>query len=460
VNLTGDQRPSRNIIRPILCILLICGVIGFAMVMARRVEADRRARFATLPDGSTVELLGTAAGGAPFSTETKWQRLARRYLPIGLQQWLPVPMSGSFSAGSNGLVVYLRLKGPLRTVGDPLPWASYAAEDDHGFKYPDGGNMSSGDPKKADILCGLSLLSYPRRQQEFLIHLVDGFGVTVATFHASNPSQGPFSDWRPSPMPQTQTNGPVKLTLESLRVHPDQRWPSVSPKFNLHSTNPSWVNAEASIQNLFDATGNEGRWLSPREPAWKIRALVFRARPQDFATSEQFVLTNVPVPDPGQYQSLDKGAICDGVGLKVLVVTGAGTFGLSNGVTRFMRPLSRGTGRQSSFTSGTNIVETWDNSTPFLMVESRNVQSDDKVEIHAHDDSGREVKVEINGYSSGGWPGAGRIYTSDFVPPKGAKTLTVTVLVNRPLLFDFLVNPADVGRNDYGSDHPPYRLRN
>ena len=47
----------------------------------------------------------------------------------------------------------------------------------------------------------------------------------------------------------------------------------------------------------------------------------------------------------------------------------------------------------------------------------------------------------MNGYE--GSPNGARVYRPAFVPLEGAKSLTVTVLVNRPLLFDFMVNPAD-----------------
>jgi hypothetical protein len=52
------------------------------------------------------------------------------------------------------------------------------------------------------------------------------------------------------------------------------------------------------------------------------------------------------------------------------------------------------------------------------------------------------LKVEMNGYQK--WLGGVRICTPAFDPPAGATFCTLTVVVNRPLSFDFLVNPADV----------------
>jgi hypothetical protein len=61
VNVTNGDLPAKNLLRPILVVLLIFLAIGCVLVAVRRAEADRRARMATLPDGSKLELLGTAA---------------------------------------------------------------------------------------------------------------------------------------------------------------------------------------------------------------------------------------------------------------------------------------------------------------------------------------------------------------------------------------------------------------
>jgi hypothetical protein len=442
VPITVNEPPSKNLIRPILIVLLICFVIGLVAVAVRQQEAAYRARFATLPDGTLVELLGTGVDGTMFSTETKWEKIARRFLPNRFTQWLPPNSGGSVSFGSNSSVVCLHLN-LTRKAGSPLPWAGYTTEDEAGFCYPgEGGYGTVGDPASGRQVQVLSLRSYPRRQREFLLHLTDNDGKTMATFSVTNPLPGPFPNWRPLPLPQTLTNGPVTLTLESLTEKTNRWGRYLSPKFHLNAADPAWVNARSPTHIVQDATGNEGSVLSPREPAWKLRTLVYRERPQDFATNEQFVLTNLPPPAPGQFLSLDQSVTCAGVGLKVLVLADAGTLRVSNGVTRFMVPGSTGSGGHSTSSSGLNTVETWDSSTPFLLIEARNAQPDDKIQVHISDDRGREVKVEMVG---GGSSGGVRTYKPGFVAPPGATSFTVTVLVNRPLSFDFLVDPAQFG---------------
>jgi len=445
VTVTGDDHPSMRRIPAILIAVLICGAIAFVVVAVWRAVADHRARFATLPDGSTVELQASLVGGATFSTETKWEKIARRWLPNRLAQRLPPNVSGSISHGSNSVEVYLRVT-PWR-AGGQLPWAGFTTEDEAGFCYPgEGGRGTIGDPSTGRAIQALALRCYPRRQREFLLHLKDNNGKTIATLCVTNPLPGPFPDWRPLPLPQTQTNGPVTLTLKSLKMHTNQWGPHCSPEFSVQATDPAWAKARPPSWTLQDATGNEGTVLSPREPAWKVRTLVYRARREDFASNEQLVLTGLPLPGAGQFVSIDEGADCAGVGIKVLVIGGAGKFGLSNGVTRFMVPGSPASGGHSTSSSSGGMVETWDSSTPFLLIEARNTRPDDEIQVHVRDDSGREVVVEMNGYS--GLSGGVRTYLPGFIAPAGAKSVTVTAVVNRPLVYDFLVNPADVVGRD------------
>lgn len=443
--MTGERHTSKNLIRSIAFVLLVCGAIGFALLEVRWALADRRARFVTFPDGSRLEFLGTVMGNGTFTTDTPWQRLARRYLPARFQSWLPavIDCSGIYPA-TNSATIILRLTNPTNASGR-APWASYMPEDRNGFRHPGNGGYSVRSDAKGNYTFAIGLPSFPRREPKFSVHFEDMNGVDVATVQVRNPTPGPFPDWRPSPIPQIQTNGPVTLTLESLTENgkTDRGGPFLRPRFNLRATNPAWVNAEASFTKLLDATGNEGMLLSPREPAWKLRALVFRKRTNDFAANEKLVLTNLALPAAGQFQSLDKSADCDGVGLKVLVLAGAGSFGLSNGVTRFMQPPPQGTGGAFGSTVGNGYsVETWGSSTPFLLVEVRNAQPDDDIQIHLLDKSGREEKIETsrNGTLSSG----ANIYKFAFDPVQDAKFVTITLVVNRPLLFDFLVNPADV----------------
>jgi hypothetical protein len=76
-------------------------------------------------------------------------------------------------------------------------------------------------------------------------------------------------------------------------------------------------------------------------------------------------------------------------------------------------------------------------------VEAHNVQQDDEILVRLLGEDGREIKLDdrqgYNGLNNGG-----RMYKRSFTPPEGARSLTLEVIVNRPLIFEFMVNPADV----------------
>ena len=198
---------------------------------------------------------------------------------------------------------------------------------------------------------------------------------------------------------------------------------------------------------FFDATGNEGQLLSRREPAWKLRTVVSRERPEDFAPEEQLVLTNLPIPQPGSFLGIDQTINRGGVRLKVFFLAGAGEFGASNQVGSLMLPFTAkgSAGWKASATSvSTTAVEPWRSSTPFLLVETSPSQADYKPHLQfcAFDNEGVEAKVESNQY--GIQPEGSRLYRPKFDLSPGARSVTVQIIVNRPLQFEFMVNPKDV----------------
>src|SRR5438874_2481848 len=104
-----------------------------------------------------------------------------------------------------------------------------------------------------------------------------------------------------------------------------------------------------------------------------------------------------------------------------------------------MRPPSPGTsGHSATYSSNGRSVEAWASSTPFLMVEAWNAEPGDELEFHLHDETGREIKIEADAYDPyDALPGGGRRYRRAFDPPDGVKAVTLQVVVNRPLPFEF-----------------------
>jgi hypothetical protein len=234
----------------------------------------------------------------------------------------------------------------------------------------------------------------------------------------------------------------VLLTLHGFEERVKGRWTNINATWGLQTTDPAWTHAKARGQTFLDPTGNEGPFLSPREPAWKVKTQVYRERTEDFAPSEQLVLTNVALPTSGNFVSIDQTADCAGVGIKVLVLASAGSFGLSNGVTRFMLPVSQGSSGHSISSGSKDTIETWGRPTPFLMVEAHNMQQDDELHANIFDQNGEELKVAMAGYDIG--KNGARIYKPGFNPAPRTKSLSMRIFVSRPLPFEFIVRPEEV----------------
>lgn len=423
--------------RAILLLLLLS--LTFGLVLAA-VVVRQRSRAATLPDGTRIEFLDTAVGRAQFTTEKSWHKLARKTLPAALGRRIPPASSGSCSSGSNSVTFYFRVTAPNGAAITSAPWSGYSTEDETGFRYNAEGSLCS-FASGGSTIYGLILRSYPRRQSSLAFHFQDAQGASMATLQLPNPVRGPFPQWQPQALPQTQTIGPVTLTLLSLRAQSNAQWHSVRPKWAITASAPAWDRAKVRSTTFSDATGNEGQDLSRLESAWQARALVFRERPEDFAAAERLVVTNLSIPVVGGFVSVDQSLERNGVNLTALVLAGPGQFCITNGVHRGMAPgLSNS---RSTSSQGTNTVESWGSPLPFMLVEAKNMQPDDEILLRLLDDKGREIKLgDTSGYD--GTANGGRLYKRTFTPSDDAKSLTLEILVNRPLIFEFLINPADI----------------
>lgn len=431
--------------------LAIFLVVTLILCVAAAVLAVWRApaRFVTLPNGMRVELLGTAAGGATFTTEKRWEGLIRQVLPSRFTRWIRPAVSSKCSSGTNSLTVFVRVIDPSGAPINRPPWQNYVTEDETGFRYQRDGGYCSFGGLPGSLVFGLTLEAFPRRQPDFLFHLLDKTDATIATLRVPNPVKGPFVSWLPRALPQTRTNGPVVLTLKELREVGNEKRRSARPEWILDATDHSWVLARARFLKLADATGNEGYWLSLAEPAWKVRTFVYRERPEDFSDGERLVLTKLEIPKPGSFVAIDRSAERGGVWLDVQVLAGAGQFSITNGVQRGMLPVSEAQMGNSFRSSGGMTVESWGSPTPFFLIEVRNAQEGDEFRFQIVDDQGRKIEIDDRGGYQGRASGA-RIYLRRF-HPDDAKSVRLEVTVNRPLGFEFIVDPTDVRRLETGS---------
>ena len=437
-----ERQGSRRLFK-IAVITAGLAVVALITTLVFWVSDGRGSSTAKLPDGTVVKFLGVSAGTAEFTTERKWMRAARRILPAKLQEILP----DSFTVGgmleyTNSVTVHFLVPESAFNSGRlPLPWYGVMAEDDWGFQYERIGSYGGSHHGNSDMeLVSFGLASFPRRESEFWLRLLDKAGKTVGSFRVKNPLPGTFAEWNPQPLPQTCTNGPLNLVLDSLELSPDGT--TRIPHWRLDTADPAWQSAEIDYPNFSDCTGNLGFPLSPREKAWKVRTTVKRRHPKDFAPGEKVIFTNVSVPQAGTFTAVDQVAKCGDCEVKLLVFAPAGEFGISNGITRFVRPKNHAGGfTHSAGSSGSNRYESWTAGEPFVLVEIRNFENEDECLFSCREGSEVLQRMGFPGYTS--TKNGSRIYYSTVALREGARSISIEVMLSRPLAFEFLLDPAD-----------------
>lgn len=422
-------------------IVIVVAALAVGVLAFRALRAEPRR--VTLPDGSIVEFIGTSVGTEVFSTEQPWHKAARRVLPARFHGWLPAVSRASCSSGTNSITVFVQVTNPTGNPAGNSPWQGYRAEDDNGFFYNhDGGSCSFGGGASSRIY-GLSLKAYPRRQGSFRFHFLDASNTTIGTLRIPNPVKGPFPSWIAQPLPQTLTNGPLIVTAERLRRQSNKSWQGVSARWRADALVPHWRRARARSTTLLDATGNDAQWLALTEPAWKLRTTFHRERDDDFLPDERWRLDNIPVPANGRFVAVDQTNTILGVTIVAQVVSPPGTFYITNGIHRAL-DTNRVNGGFSGWTGNNVEVKSWGYDKPFVMIEAYDRQENDEVRLKLFNERGLELKSAGNERISQGDANGLVRYVQRFDIPPETKSLALEVIINRPLVFEFMVDPKDL----------------
>lgn len=400
----------------------------------------------TLTNGTVIEFVGTRVGEEQFSSDTPTVASLRRHLPFPLTRWLPPVVVGGCGWGrSNGLTIYLRVRTPVGMTGTPI--GSYTAEDDDGYRYPTvrGFCSFSGPGGASDQYYGLTLTAYPRRQSHFRFRMFAEDNTLIGTFDVQTPPQPPFLKWNPMPLPQTQSNGPAALTLQSFRVWPNEPDRGVELKTRIDSADMGWSNARTRFQFLEDATRNTRHHLSPREPAWKIHVRVYRDEAKDFSNSERMKIPNLAVTQPDEWMEIRQSQSLNGVTIQVVALVPPGELTLTNGTFASFVPVNsqQASGNSTSFSSiggGPGMsVEKHSSTHPFLVLSLSGIQPYDELQLETSRHEGMR-----------NW--SNRIVLGEYYPSlfyqevdldHPDEAFVLEIRISRPLSFEFLVNPKD-----------------
>jgi hypothetical protein len=177
-------------------------------------------------------------------------------------------------------------------------------------------------------IMGVQLDAFPRRDRKIYLRVMNygqrGQQAVKGQFVVSNPSRGSFETWFPDPLPNTQSDGDLDVTLNKLVANApspygrngiaknDPANKCVQIDFDVQQKGQSVTNWRPVQVETTDATGNYVKgWINeyrqngekegyfyqpglwPDEPAWKVR-LEF-SRTSGFNDDELWNVTDIPV---------------------------------------------------------------------------------------------------------------------------------------------------------------------
>jgi hypothetical protein len=293
----------------------IAGSILMAGLVAAAVWWLWRPPSITLANGAKLTLLGVTYGKhhVPPKSATANGRRAR---------------GGMFGDSTNDyLVVWIRQQHK------PNEWPNYqlyaydrkgvACAGFSGMTYVNNNNRQQGNE-----VVGIRLDAFPRREGKFKLRLQewnsrDGRQTVRDAFTISNPARGHFPTWYPDPLPMTQSDGDLDVTLTKLaagaqtpfqrnRDEPgDAMNKGVQVAFDAQQNGHPATNWQAVQVITSDATGNRiSGWVNqvsqgndpmtvyqwglwPDEPAWKVRFEF--SRTSGFRDDELWRVQNLPL---------------------------------------------------------------------------------------------------------------------------------------------------------------------
>ena len=296
--------------------ILVWSVVGILVIgiAVGTIAWLSRPQVITLKDGSKMTLVGVTYGKHHVAPKIKVASRARNgggwidSTNDTIVVWFLSQQKGVRSGPNNQLIVY----DPANT-GCVSSWARDLTQIRNGT-----------------TLEGFLLDAFPKRDRKIVLRVASwnnsGGGMQVAKgqFVISNPARGPFPQWAPGPLPSTQSDGDLNVTLTRLiyGVEGFNRGTGVSAKdpmnkavlaaFRTEQNGVVMTNWQPYRIAMSDATGNHiqnNSWsnrrdndeavmvyqygLWPDEPAWKLN--VEMTRTSGFKDDEIWTVKDLPV---------------------------------------------------------------------------------------------------------------------------------------------------------------------
>ncbi|HEY1717462.1 MAG TPA: hypothetical protein VGH42_04110 [Verrucomicrobiae bacterium] len=429
--------------------IVLWGVISILIIgiFAASIWRLRRPQIITLSDGMKLTLLGVDYGRH------------HKYPTVKTTGHRNGGGPGSFDTTNDTLVVWILSEHKANQ------WPNYQVLVYDKAATACVGNWGNGNMrqiKNGMEVMGVQLAAFPRREGKIYLHIMNygprGQQVSKGQFAISNPARGKFFDkWTPDPLPDTQSDGDLDVTLTRLNYgvagfnrgngvsrndpmskavlaafHTEQKgvvvtnWQPVrietSDATGNHAENNGWSNGR---DDNGDATMTYQWGLWPDEPAWKLR--VEFSKQSGFSDDEIWTVQNVPV-NPGSQQDLWNYGRNNQARAAFAETT-------LNGIHLKLFPVIQFTDENPG---------DGEKRGGFRVEGDQPLDGMQLTLVKATDDQGRDVQS----WSGQGWGGNSR--QLQFQNLRNAKSLNLTIALHKSRFVEFTVKPEKPS----GADNP------
>jgi len=294
--------------------ILLWSIVSILIIglVAAAVWWELRPQTITMSDGSKLTLVAVEYGKKHTPPKVK--------MPAGTR----ARRGSSFTTTNDTLVVWVRQEYDSQQYH----YFQYFAYDTAGAACVGANFASGGGNRQGNEVIGIRLDGFPRRQGKFILRAYEqgngGQELSDQKFIIRNPARGPFLDWTPDSLPNTQEDDDLSVTLTKLVAgaaipytrdndDPDDAMnKGVQATFHVERNGKPVTNWEPVSVETSDATGNHvnaavagNQWsgnddaatyqygLWPDEPAWKIQFAF--SQKSDLPDSEVWSVQEVPL---------------------------------------------------------------------------------------------------------------------------------------------------------------------
>ncbi len=420
-------------------------LIGIVIVAALSLMKEPIRPEATLSDGNLVRFEKAGIGTISYDSYPPLKAALAGYVPNRFQSRLGERFQGTMTSQPHELGLLFSIWTPDgKRKRDPTQFLSRIESVEstgHVFKVGVSGYSSTNG-----LMC-ISEGPFPRRNPMLHLRLYEReTDRLLFELHLPNPGYKPkFDEWKPEPVPATQTVEPLTVTLKNVPANITGDYLR-DEDVEITSTDPRWTNTRPQWNFwVTDATGGKAytlSGLSPFEPAWKLHLRVRRNESAEFSPDEVWRTKLIKMPAALNAARLKVGGVAAGVELSTDYVASAGEV-RDDGTDLTVNPThlstQGGTSSGSGFEKGKRFTIV-DSPIPFFQLSHSTLDEETYLIIVVKDQDGRKLTNDSSGSSvhNTGGISSRRV---QFQPTPETTDVQLEVTVNRGRTFEFLVAP-------------------